>query len=71
MTNKNDKVIVTMKHIRMAKMCSRGTREFFLRHGLDWSSFLKEGIPAHKLADTGDAMALHVVDVAEGDHGRK
>ena len=61
-------VIVTMKHIRQSAMCSRGTRDFFLRHGFDWSDFLENGIPAEKLAATGDAMALQVVEVA---HGRR
>lgn len=59
-------VTVTMAHIRKARMCSRGTRAFFQRHGLDWDSFLREGVPARALADTGDAMALQVVEVARG-----
>jgi len=58
--------IVTMRHIREAKMCSRGTRAFFQAHNLDWQKFLKEGIPSKELADTGDAMALQVVRVANG-----
>lgn len=60
------KVMVTMRDIRAAKMCSRGTRAFFQRHNLDWSSFLKNGIEAEKLEDTNDAMALQVVEVARG-----
>ena len=59
-------VIVTMRHIRQARMCSRGTRAFFARHGLDWSQFLSEGLPAEKFEATGDAMALRVVEVARG-----
>jgi hypothetical protein len=59
-------VIVTMQDIRAARMCSGGTRAFFTRHGLDWSDFLKNGIPAERLAATGDAMALRVVEVARG-----
>lgn len=59
-------MIVTMRDIRAAKMCSRGARKFFERHGLDWSAFVKQGIPAEKLAATGDAMALQVVEVARG-----
>lgn len=61
-----DEVIVTMAHIRQAQMCSRGARAFFVRHGLDWASFLRGGVPARALAETGDAMALHVVEVARG-----
>lgn len=57
--------IVRMVHIRQAKMCSSGAREFFLRHGLDWQDFLKNGINAETLRATGDALALIVVKVAE------
>lgn len=59
-------VIVKMEDIRAARMCSRGTRAFFARHGLDWQSFLKAGLPAEALEATGDAMALQVVEVARG-----
>ncbi len=58
-------IIVNMGHIRKSKMCSRGTRAFFEKHGLDWNAFLREGIDAEKLKATGDAMALQVVKVAE------
>lgn len=59
-------VIVTMRDIRQAKMCSGGPRTFFARHGLDWSDFLTNGIPASKLLETGDAMAEIVVEIARG-----
>ena len=59
-------MIVIMRDMRAAKICSRGAREFFKRHGLDWSGFLKNGIEAEKLEATGDAMALKVVEVARG-----
>lgn len=59
-------VTVRMEHMRKARMCSNGVRAFFKRHELDWSDFLKHGIPAEKLAATGDAMALQVVEVARG-----
>lgn len=56
---------VHMVHIRQAKQCSRGARAFFLRHGLDWAGFLRNGVDAEKLRATGDAMALKVVEQAE------
>lgn len=62
----DDELIVTMRDIRGAKMCSDGPRRFFKRHGLDWSDFLTNGIPASKLLATGDAMAAQVVEVARG-----
>ncbi|URA07149.1 hypothetical protein P9A48_gp41 [Xanthomonas phage Mallos] len=55
-----------MEHIRQARMCSRGARDFFIRHNLDWSTFLQEGIDEELLIATGDAMALQVVEVANG-----
>ena len=61
-------MIITMADVRAAKMCSKGTRRFFIKHGFDWSDFLKNGIDARELENTGDAMALKLVRVA---HGRK
>lgn len=55
---------VTMAHIRACRLCAGGTRQFFARYGLDWSSFLRDGIPADKLAATGDALADGVVALA-------
>ena len=59
-------MIITMRDIRRAKMCSIGARAFFIRHGLDWSAFLKQGIDSDKVLATGDAMAIRVVEVASG-----
>lgn len=61
-----DSVIVTMRDIRAAGFCSRGTRDFFGRHEMDWSKFLKEGLPETEFLKTGDAMAYKVVEVARG-----
>lgn len=57
---------IWMADIRAAKMCAGGTRTWFLRQGFDWSDFLANGIDAQKFIDTGDAMALQVVEVARG-----
>lgn len=62
-------VIVTMKDIRSAKMCSGGTRNFFKRHGMDWNKFLTEGLPEEDFIRTGDAMAMQVVEKARERHG--
>lgn len=55
-----------MSDIRKAKMCSSGTRAFFLRQNWDWQDFLKNGRDAQDFIDTKDAMALQVVEVAYG-----
>lgn len=60
---------IYMNHIREAKMCAKGTRQFFVNRGWDFQDFLKNGIDAEKLIETGDAMALQVVEVAK--NGRK
>lgn len=59
-------VMVKMEHVRAARMCSRGARAFFLRHGLDWEAFLRDGLPAEQIEATGDAMAIQVAEVARG-----
>jgi len=58
-------VKVTMADVRACKMCARGARAFFRRHGLDWSQFIREGIDAEVLMATGDAMAMRVVEHAK------
>lgn len=60
---------IYMSDIRKAKMCSSGTRAFFLRQGWDWQDFLKNGRDAQDFIDTNDAMALQVVEVAR--NGKK
>lgn len=59
-------MIIRMRDIRAAKMCSRGARAWFARHGLDWSEFITNGIDAELVLATGDAMAIRVVEVARG-----
>ena len=51
--------------------CARGAREFFLRHNLDWASFLRKGIDAQTLLNLDDAMANRAVAHAreEADRG--
>ena len=62
----NEDLIIRMKDVRAAKMCSRGARAFFDLHNLDWQAFLKDGIRASELLATGDYMAARLVEVARG-----
>jgi hypothetical protein len=57
----------TMKHIRKYRMCSRGARAWFDRHGLSWTEFLRAGVPVEALEQTGDAMAIQVASAARAD----
>lgn len=53
-----------MRHLRTAKICSGGARDWWKHHGFDWSDFLRNGIPAETLLETGDPFALRVVEIA-------
>jgi hypothetical protein len=59
------KVFVTRQDMITASQCSRGGREFFAKHGLDWSDFLKNGIDADVLRVIDDEMVRQVIKVAE------
>lgn len=63
-------MIITMRDVRAAKMCSRGARLFFKRYGLDWSQFIASGVESSVIEETGDAMGLKVVEVALERRGR-
>ena len=57
-------VIVTIDDVRAAGLCVNGSRAWFERHGLDFRSFLRDGLDAETLLATNDAMALRVVEHA-------
>jgi hypothetical protein len=64
-------VIVTIQHLHTVPTwttrqgyCHGQARVFFERHGLDWLEFVRNGIDAQRLIDTGDALALRVVEHA-------
>lgn len=61
----SEPIIIRMEHVRKAANCSRGAREFFARHNLDWSDFLTNGIEVEKLEKIDDAMAKAVIEVAK------
>lgn len=58
---------VRVKHLRAAKICTAGARAWWRAEGLDWNAFLRDGIPAQTLLDTGDPRAVRVVEIAEAD----
>ncbi len=65
--------IVTMRHIRSAKLCASGARDWFKQYGFSWSDFLENGKPVEELEATGDALALKVTAIArkEEEDGRR
>lgn len=52
------------QHLSMIHYCRRGTRQFFMRHNLDWIDFLEQGIDADQLLATHDHMASQLVEIA-------
>jgi hypothetical protein len=64
---------VFMRHMRSAKLCARGTRQWFERHGFSWEDFLRDGIPATDLESTGDPLALRPATLARQEltNGRR
>lgn len=66
-------LIVTIEHLhtvpgrgRKPGFCNRKSREWFARHGLDWTDFVRNGIDAEILSETGCALAAALVE-----HARK
>lgn len=59
-----------MAHVRAARLCARGARALARRYGLDWSAFLRHGIPASELEATGDALAQRVAALARKEAAR-
>lgn len=59
---------VYMRHIRAARLCSGGARDWFKRYDLDWTDFLANGVPADVLSATGDPLALRAVEQAKAEH---
>ena len=69
-------MIITIDHLHSVPTwngrqgyCHKQSRLFFQRHGLDWIKFLKEGIDDQALLDTGDGLALHLVEHARKEAG--
>jgi hypothetical protein len=57
------------RHVRSAKLCLRGARDFFARYDLDYGSFLSDGVPASVLEGIGDPLGLRAVTAAREEAG--
>jgi hypothetical protein len=53
-----------MRHVRAARLCTRGARAWFKLYKFDYNDFLANGIPAGVLEATGDPLALRAVAAA-------
>lgn len=64
-------MIIRMKHFKSIPLggkrgyCTEGGRRFFKRYGLDWTEFVKNGLPDSVFLETGDALAINLVKHAK------
>lgn len=63
--------LVTIEHVRQARLCARGARQWFTRHDLDYAHFLNHGYPASVIEATGDALGCKVAAVARAEAGEE
>jgi hypothetical protein len=53
-----------MRHVRAARLCTRGARAWFKLYDLDYNDFLANGICVSVLEATDDPLALRAVEAA-------
>lgn len=63
---------VYVRHIRAAKICMKGSRMWFERHGYSWNDFLTNGIAVEIVEATGCPIAARAVAEVyrEAERGR-
>lgn len=64
MTSGGTDIIVTMRHVRAARMCASGAREWFKKNNLDFLRFTREGLPIETIEAAGGSAALIVAALA-------
>lgn len=57
-------MIVIYADLRACNFCSRGARDWFKRHNLNYLDFVQNGLHESVLAATGDALAIRVIEQA-------
>lgn len=62
---------VTIEHTRACGYCRKGVKKYFDSIGIDWQTFIKEGVPEEVLLQTNNAMAIKSVEkMKEMQNGR-
>lgn len=65
-------VIVKAHHLQgKPRLCIRGAREWCRRNGIDFMQFMRSGVPASQLEQTGDALAMIAVERAREEAAKK
>lgn len=62
-----EQIMVTVADVRAIKFCSRGARQWFARHGLDYNEFVTRGLPIEQI-ENADALGRQVADQARLRH---
>ena len=58
---------ITLKHLRKAGYCVRGTKAVCKRHGIDWNAAVRAGgLDVEKIEHIDDAMIKRLIEVARG-----
>lgn len=62
---------IYLRDFKHAGHCANGIRGWFAQQGFDWRDFVKNGIEAQRMIDTGDVLAIEIVrrKQAEENHG--
>lgn len=60
---------VELQDLAALRYCHKGARRWFAMHGLDWETFLREGLPAETLASVNDPLANAAIEQARKRHG--
>lgn len=60
-------ILVTGEHIREARLCVRGARQWFALHHLDFDHFIRHGYPVEVIEATGDVLGLKVAQIARDE----
>ena len=63
--------LVHVRHIRASGLCMRGARAWCVRHNINYTEFLKNGIECDVLEATGDHFAITVCKVAREEAARQ
>ena len=61
-------MIVRLHHVREARLCLGGARQWFKANNLSWQDFLDNGIEGEKLREIGDPIGLRVLEIAEREN---
>ena len=67
MRDDNNDPLVRVRHIRLAGLCSRGTRQWFTSRNLDYGTFINDGLRASQVEALNDALGNRVAQVARDE----